>query len=137
MAPNTTNGGEVMKVYVVTAGDYSDRHVVGIFSTNEKANDFIKTRQLYYQPYMYDYPHDRAQEYELDRAAHPGTVIAEYNPKTGEIVFTADSDYEAYPYFDKFSQLVYFEVFFNPNKDVMMKSVYHQYAGLRAQKEGM
>jgi hypothetical protein len=31
-----------MKVYVVTDGDYSDYHIVSVFSTGEKAKEFIE-----------------------------------------------------------------------------------------------
>lgn len=39
-----------MKVYVVTAGDYSDYKIVAIFSTEEKADAYIRAREAIY-PY--------------------------------------------------------------------------------------
>lgn len=35
-----------MTVYVVTAGDYSERHIEGIFDSEEKANKYVKAFKL-------------------------------------------------------------------------------------------
>jgi hypothetical protein len=35
------------KVYIVTHGDYSDYRIDGVFSTKERANEFIRTRVRY------------------------------------------------------------------------------------------
>lgn len=45
-------------IYAVTAGSYSDYRIIGIFSTRERANDFIK--------YAPDNSYNEIEEYELD-----------------------------------------------------------------------
>jgi len=46
------------KVYVVTAGEYSDYRIEAVFSTKEKAENYINT--------FYNYEFNGIDEYELD-----------------------------------------------------------------------
>ena len=36
-----------MKVYLVSTGEYSDYHIVGVFSTHEKAQEYIDINKAY------------------------------------------------------------------------------------------
>jgi hypothetical protein len=49
------NGGVMMKVYVITEGEYSGYGIVTVFSTEELANKFVEM-----------YPDTRIEEYILD-----------------------------------------------------------------------
>jgi len=55
-----------MKVYVLTAGDYSDYHIVGVFSTKEKAQEFKKLFPAEWNDEYYDDDYDGIKEYDLD-----------------------------------------------------------------------
>lgn len=46
------------KVYILTDGDYSDYHVVGVFSTRELAEDYVNSSERYEM--------DRIDEWEMD-----------------------------------------------------------------------
>lgn len=52
-----------MKVYIVAHGYYSDQSVVGIFSTREKAEQFIQDTK---NKGLIDYYHPYFDEFELD-----------------------------------------------------------------------
>ena len=54
-----------MKVYIVTRGEYSDYHIVGVFSTQEKAEQFVEDT---YKVYGYRDSWDQLEieEYPLD-----------------------------------------------------------------------
>ena len=49
------------KVYIVTDGDYSDYHIVAVFSTEEKAKEYIQTtgKGDDYVEYEVDVPYER------------------------------------------------------------------------------
>ena len=67
------------KVYVLTAGEYSDYHVVGVFSTKEEAE---KIGGLLYRKSV------EAEEYELDRMVgleRGPTFVAAIQLKDGKI----------------------------------------------------
>jgi hypothetical protein len=51
-------------IYVVTEGCYSSYHICAVFSTKEKAQDFInKKKDLYYDASIEDYPLDAFDNY--------------------------------------------------------------------------
>lgn len=50
-----------MKVYVVMAGEYSERHIEGIFDSEEKANKYVKAFNL-----ISMYNNARIKAYELN-----------------------------------------------------------------------
>jgi hypothetical protein len=42
------------KIWIVTDGDYSDYHIVGVFSTEERANEFVEVESGVVEEYMID-----------------------------------------------------------------------------------
>ena len=69
-----------MKVYVVTAGEYSDRRVVGVFSDKAKADDILKHEKESYRAF------NKCEEFELDQLAElfqPGLFAYEVEFKSG------------------------------------------------------
>lgn len=43
-----------MKIYIVESGEYSDRCIEGVFSTKEKAEEYIKYHNSWYGEYTID-----------------------------------------------------------------------------------
>lgn len=71
-----------MKVYVLTQGEYSDYHIVGIYSTKEKAQELCDAICASYT--FWDKP--QIEEYELDeRSPSMGYVCVGYMPE-GNII---------------------------------------------------
>ena len=56
--------GKRMKIYVVTSGEYSDYHIVTVFSTQEKAESFAKARNDKIKHWYDDYY--EVEVYDLD-----------------------------------------------------------------------
>lgn len=54
-----------MKVYIVTHGYYSDQTIAGVFSSEEKANQFIQDTL---DKGLADYDHTEYNDFEVDRA---------------------------------------------------------------------
>lgn len=54
-----------MKVYIVTHGDYSDKTISAVFSTKEKALQFIADVEA---KGCVDYNHTEFDEFEIDKA---------------------------------------------------------------------
>lgn len=50
------------KIYLVTEGEYSDYHIIGAFSTKEKAQSFIKLFGDRYGMYLEDYEIDKYEK---------------------------------------------------------------------------
>ena len=80
------------KVYLVTAGDYSDYHVEAVFSEKRGAELFAATKNDSDDYYEY-----RIEEYELDPAKFDGSVKTQYlytidvrGNLLGPCVFTED-----------------------------------------------
>ena len=63
------------KVYILTDGDYSDYHVVGVFSTRELAEDYVNSSERYEV--------DRIGEWEMD----------ELQPDKDRKLFLVSSDF--------------------------------------------
>ena len=73
-----------MKVYVVTCGEYSDYHIVAVFTDREKAEEFIKVRNDKISRWG-----DDAYNIEIYTANEPN----DYNPYPTIYGFDYTSDY--------------------------------------------
>jgi hypothetical protein len=71
----TLTGKFIMKVYVVTSGNYSDYGILAIFSTRGKARGFIKREQrnALYEHYIGD--DYRIETWEVDKPLEPKIPI--------------------------------------------------------------
>ena len=68
-----------MKVYVLTRGEYSDYHIIGVYSTSEKAQEMCDAMRT-----SWDEP--QIEEYELDeRNPSMGYVYIGYAPKHNKV----------------------------------------------------
>lgn len=126
-----------MKVYVVTSGEYSDYGINAIFSTKEKAQEYIDRGDKLGMNYSYGY---QIEEYELDENATVEFVLANYSPRGNAFSFSymdEDSAAQTYPKETWGGLAFIFKVRYNPNISVMKKSVYDQYARFKAEKEGL
>ena len=101
-------GGSILanydKVFIVTSGEYSDYGIDRVFSTEEKAKEFIKiTRDLYggtfnIEPYELDAPMPTYKEYLFFEAYIEDDIVAKSNfefyftDKPNEIKFFRQSD---------------------------------------------
>lgn len=58
------------KIYIVTGGTYSDYHICEVFSSKEKAKEYIKKRLEIENTCEYSFHNDyfRIEEYEIDRS---------------------------------------------------------------------
>ena len=123
-----------MKVFITTSGEYSDTSISGVFSSHEKAQSYIDANHLYDDNY-FSRINDYIEEYEVDNASLPTTVIASYDTETKGIVFSEDNHDEDYPaYYDTFNEFRC-RVNFNPSVSVMEKVVYDKYAEWKAHHE--
>ena len=68
-----------MKVYVVTAGEYSDYHIVAVFSTKENALKFAEEHRNVIEGLAYF--EDEIEEYEVDVPRVASFVEVRYNPE--------------------------------------------------------
>ena len=122
-----------MTVYAVFSGEYSDRCLMGIFSTKENAQAFIDTARL--SDHGID---DEPIEYELDKLKPIDTIILAIdvngNPSIPEI-FYAYSDFDDMGVCDTTYGEYYVEVNYNPDKQVMYKSAFDKLASWKARKE--
>ena len=92
------------KVFIVTSGEYSDYGIDRVFSSEEKAKEFIKiTRDLYggtfnIEPYELDAPMPTYKEYLFFEAYIEDNVVTQSNfefyftDKPNEIKFFRQSD---------------------------------------------
>lgn len=126
-----------MKLYVVTSGEYSDYGINSIFSTKEKAQAYIdRSNKLGIDNYL----GWNIEEYELDENATVEFVLVNYSPSGNAFSFKYMDEYYASQTYPKetWDGLAFiFKVRYNPNVDVMKKSVYDQYARFKAEKEGL
>ena len=76
------------KIYVLTEGDYSDYHIVGVYSTSELAQE---AQTLY--------PDSGIEEYDLDDIPEhpPGMLAWGVNIEDSDIVYTYLSDPQECP----------------------------------------
>lgn len=71
-----------MKVYVVTQGEYSDYHIIGVYSTKEKAQELYDAMRK--SGTYWDEPH--IEDYELDELTPTaGYVCVGYTPEHNTI----------------------------------------------------
>jgi hypothetical protein len=74
-----------LKVYIVTHGYYSDQSIAGVFSSEEKANQFIQDAL---DRGLADYEHSQYNDFEVDKATiewfEPG--IKNYEDAHKEII---------------------------------------------------
>jgi len=126
-----------MKVFVVTHGEYSDFGISAMFSSKEKAQEYINKRMVYDNGYFG--VNQYISEYELDVATIPEVLVGIYTVNTGGISFQErmfHSEDESPSYLDGIDEFICY-VHFNPNIGVMKKSVYDQYAQWKALREGV
>ena len=130
-----------IKVYVVTACEYSDKHIIGIFSSESKAKEFIKSKTIYNENEYYDRPNDGIESFVLDEAVHPQKVFAILDIASNKIEYRKDNDNEYY-YRGEYTYSLDNTTFtcfvtFNPNKEAMNKVVYDSYAMYKAREQGL
>ena len=125
-----------MTVYAVFSGEYSDRCLMGIFSTKENAQAFIDTARL--SDHGID---DEPIEYELDKLKPIDKIIVAIDsdgkpsiPDRFE-VFYAYSDFDDMGVCDTTYGEYYVEVNYNPDRQVMYKSAFDKLASWKARKE--
>lgn len=73
-----------MKIYVITAGEYSDYHIVAVTTDKEKADNFVKvhndSKRFYYDDaYVEEYDTDDFDIAVTDRNAKYFKVFGEWN----------------------------------------------------------
>lgn len=153
-----------MQVFVVTSGCYSDYGIEGIFSTNEKAQEYIDMQE-FVQHYNNDY---RIAVWDIDKISNdiPTVSLCLYNGKVvtanelydnsntypaWEFVYNNKENYngrvmeitkenymnENYVTDVQFPIYVVFDVPYNKDKLVMEKIVYDEIAKYKAEKEGL
>lgn len=131
-----------MIVYVVTSGEYSDYHIDAIFSTKEKAEEYIKIHARYNQGYY----SDRAgiEEWEMDKNNSIPTMRAEYYTVSQKIDFNLVSDYIedkmrncCYSMKSEPEKVFICTVHYHVDEEVMKKAVRDRYAQFMAQQEGI
>ena len=125
-----------MTVYAVFSGEYSDRCLMGIFSTKDKAQLFIDTARLS------DHHVDAEPiEYELDKLKPIDKIIVAIdsygNPSIPDRfeIFYAYSDFDDMGVCDTTYGEYYVEVNYNPDKQVMYKSALDKLAAWKARNE--
>ena len=93
-------------VYLLTAGCYSDYHIVGAFSSRKLAEEAIdklsERKGDYYNGFLHDLP--EIEEYELDKTVEYYTTVCMY--KDGRVrggielrTYLGKDKYKFYPYF--------------------------------------
>ena len=129
-------------VWIVTEGDYSDNHIVGVFSTKEKAYE-------YYNAHKEDDVNERytsfyePEEYELDKVsiACRAVVTAVKNRKDWNFFVSGvlDKCYQECGYIYEYTKekKYWITVNYNTNRDVMKKSAQDYLFKYLAEKEGL
>jgi hypothetical protein len=110
-------------VYIVTSGQYSDNHIIGVFSTLEKAKEYIAKIKVFD-----DEVNDCILQRAIDMYTPPEYIIAQYDIATNDINFSEfDDDFVLeYPY--EYDGVVYFKIHYNSDVDVLKKVVHDTYA---------
>lgn len=127
-----------MKVWIVQEGDYSDKCIIGVFSTETKAGEYIKAKQVTNELVSYS-----CSGYDLDESKIPESIWFVVD-ECGEIT-VSDDEYDTLPegfgtdakgdY--RIKEWCYIRVHFNLDREVMEKAVRDKYAFFKAQKEGI
>jgi hypothetical protein len=119
-----------MKVYAVFSGEYSDRGLDIIFSTKEKAENYIVFRQNTDNWQDVD---STPTEYELDeKYVIPKTVLFQYDDSAGLSISYYDNHEDGFE-----EDIFYMNVKYNINKDIMIKSANDKLAKLKARELGI
>lgn len=124
-------------VWIVTEGDYSDNHIVGVFSTKEKADEYYKlhsglsTHSSYYEP----------EEYIVDAInVCPQTCQITATKRNGELVFRTKEcfdDNNSIGRVTLYNGYYYIIVSYNPDETIMFKSAQDYLFKYLAEKEGL
>jgi hypothetical protein len=74
------------KIYIITSGEYSDYHICAVFTTREKADDYVQQKGLGY----------RIEEHDLDKEVIKNTQLwcVEFNLRYNEVVNAKVRDYD-------------------------------------------
>ena len=135
-------------VWIVTEGDYSDNHIVGVFSTKEKAYEFynIHVEEDCYHRYTSYY---EPEEYIIDKTGIPDVGVVGVYKNKGNWIFTVsgvlDKDKEDNEcdrnligsVHEGFRNSYDVYVYFNPDREVMKKSAQDYFYKYLASKEGI
>lgn len=134
-----------MKAYITSRGTYSDWTITGVFSSKEKAQEYIDSMSV-----IEDDTNHTIDEYEVDSDAKPEYAvviiyldnnrdeITKYNQyhqsrlKDRDVYYVDDVEcapWESAHYVVKVNS--------NLNKEVMIKAAYDKIAEYKAQKEGI
>lgn len=143
-----------MKLYVVTAGYYSDYHIVGIFESEEKAKLYVETNDNdYFDENMsyreYDTLDDRIMDINDTRKLYSVEIYV--HPNTGEIVVNKirsnrlipgfeDGEFQEYRRWDKRldrSVVVHGIHVLADCKEQALKIAQDKYTEYKAQKAGI
>lgn len=135
------------KVWVVTEGDYSDNHIVGIFSSEEKANDFYNLHKEDDDEHRYT-SYYAPDEYICDKITVPDVGIVEAYKHKGNWVFTVSGvvdreledlviDNRIGTVHNSYHNNYYIFVNFNPDREVMKKAAQDYFYQYLARKEAL
>lgn len=102
------------KVYIVTSGDYSDYHIDAVFSTIEKAKEYVDAHGSDY----------RVEEYPVDDTPvekKESIWLVSIDWKTGEALSANPVNYDSY-YTDKVDTVQYKDTGFNKYLNFVLES---------------
>lgn len=102
------------KVYIVTSGDYSDYHIDAVFSTIEKAKEYVDAHGSDY----------RVEEYPVDDTPvekKESIWLVSIDWKTGEALSANPVNYDSY-YTDKVDTVQYQDTGFNKYLNFVLES---------------
>lgn len=90
---------EMEKVYVVTNGEYSDFHIEAIFTTREKAEAFLNSREKgdYDNWEMYEYPIDYP-DFIADKIANGYRLFKVVMDRDGDTISIGEGNYSDLEY---------------------------------------
>jgi len=117
-------------VWVVTKGSYSDKEIVGVFSTEEKANDFYQLHKVF------DDDMNEPESYELDSQIIITSMCAIKTNNCYNWIFeewVSGNSESISEDKDRFYYAV--KINFNSDINIMKKSADDRVAFLKAQKE--
>src|SRR5574344_935725 len=133
-----------MKVYITSSGHYSDWMITGVFSSMQKAQEYIDTMSV-----VDDYTNDTIDEYEVDSAAKPEYAAILIYPDVDKFIIENYEDYQSFfndgDVFHKDAiksipesrEHYIVRVNFNLNNKVMIKAAHDKIAEYKAMEEGV
>src|SRR5574344_2197215 len=80
-----------MKVYITSSGHYSDWMITGVFSSMQKAQEYIDTMSV-----VDDYTNDTIDEYEVDSAVKPEYAAILIYPEDDKFIIENYEDYQSF-----------------------------------------